>query len=156
MKLSAQEEYGLRCVLAIAGSPHGMTIPEISDREGLSQPNTAKLLAILRRSGLVVANRGQAGGYTLGRPAAEIKVGEVLEVLGGKLLDDDFCDRHTGGRTLACSHLTGCAIHGLWSRLQFAIDKVVYSVSLQDLIAEAPVADSSSNVNFSFGGRPQK
>ncbi|MBV6459004.1 MAG: HTH-type transcriptional regulator IscR [Fimbriimonadaceae bacterium] len=155
MKLSAQEEYGLRCVLAIAGSPNGMTIPEISDREGLSQPNTAKLLAILRKSGLVLANRGQSGGYMLGRPAAEIKVGEVLEVLGGRLLDDDFCDRHTG-RTTACSHLTGCAIHGLWSRLQFAIDKVVYAVSLQDLLAEAPAVDKSANVNFSFGSRPQK
>jgi len=132
-----------------------MTIPEISEREGLSQPNTAKLLSILRKSGLVIANRGQSGGYLLGRPASEIKVGEVLEVLGGKLLDDDFCERHTG-RITACSHATGCAIHGLWSRLQFAIDKVVFAVSLQDLLTEAPHQESGANVSFSFGGRPSK
>jgi len=50
MKFSAQEEYGLRCLLRIAGSksPNGLTIPEISTVEGLTQANTAKILRILR------------------------------------------------------------------------------------------------------------
>jgi Rrf2 family protein len=148
MKLSAQEEYGLRCMLAIAGSDLPLTIPEISEREGLSQSHAAKLLSILRRAELVSANRGPAGGYQLGKPAETIRVGEVLEALGGKLLEDDFCDRHTG-HSGACSHRTGCAIHGLWSRLQLAIDQVVFSVTIQDLLMEP----SSTPVNVSFGGK---
>ena len=69
MKLSAQEEYGLRCLLYMArsGETKSHSIPEISRAEGLSVPNVAKLMRILRLGGLVASVRGQAGGYTLSR-----------------------------------------------------------------------------------------
>ncbi|ARU39689.1 hypothetical protein CCB80_00435 [Armatimonadetes bacterium Uphvl-Ar1] len=63
MKFSAQEEYGLRCLIALArkGVGQSMTIPEISDQEGLTSSHVAKILAILRRSGFVASTRGQSG-----------------------------------------------------------------------------------------------
>lgn len=63
MKLSAQEEYGLRCLLYMArnGESNNHSIPEISRAEGLSVPNVAKLMRILRLGGLVASVRGQAG-----------------------------------------------------------------------------------------------
>ena len=50
MKLSATEEYGLRCLLQLAkcGDGRSLTIPEISRAEGLSVPNAAKLMRVLR------------------------------------------------------------------------------------------------------------
>ena len=49
MKISAQEEYGLRCLLRLASAePESMTLPEISAMEGLSVPYVAKLMAALR------------------------------------------------------------------------------------------------------------
>ena len=98
MKLSAQEEYGLRCLLhmAKAGPGQSQSIPEISRAEGLSIPNVAKLMRILRLGGMVDSVRGQAGGYTLARPADEISVGEVLSLLGGNLFGPQFCERHAG------------------------------------------------------------
>lgn len=138
MKFSAQEEFGLRCLVAIAGaeSSTSLTIPEISRREGLSQPHVAKLLAVLRRGGFVVSTRGQAGGYTLSRAASEICVGDVLHVLGGRLVADDFCERHSGLHS-ECSHLMHCSLLGLWTRVQRAVDDVVMSVMLADLLADA-------------------
>ena len=67
MKLSAQEEYGLRCLLRLAreGESSSLTIPEISLSEGISNHYVAKLMRILRRGGFVRSARGQAGGYTL-------------------------------------------------------------------------------------------
>ncbi len=96
MKFSAQEEYGLRCLLQIAKAGDGasLAIPEISRLEGLSQANVAKLMRLLRKGSYVIASRGQSGGYTLGRCPSEIAVGEVLASLGGRLYDAGFCDRH--------------------------------------------------------------
>ena len=71
MKLSAQEEYGLRCLLRLGMQPAqgSLTIAELSRLEGLSAPNVAKMMRLLRRGGLVLSARGKDGGYTLARPA---------------------------------------------------------------------------------------
>ncbi|MCH7945265.1 MAG: Rrf2 family transcriptional regulator, partial [Armatimonadetes bacterium] len=55
MKFSAQEEYGLRCLLALAGAADEatLTIPVIARAEGLTQSHVAKLLALLRKGGFV-------------------------------------------------------------------------------------------------------
>ncbi|HSP88847.1 MAG TPA: Rrf2 family transcriptional regulator, partial [Ignavibacteriaceae bacterium] len=98
MKFSSIEEYGLRCLLRIgkSGSPNGLTIPEISELEGLSNANVAKILRTLRLGGFIDAARGQTGGYKLAKPPDEIVVGEVLSVLGGRLFEEDFCSTHSG------------------------------------------------------------
>lgn len=133
MKFSAQEEYGLRCLLAIARSDSGSaTIPEISRRENLSESHVAKLLMVLRKEGIVVSSRGHAGGYALARPAGEMKVGDVLAVLGGRLYDDEYCSRH-GGLSDVCVHGSGCALSDLWNAIQEAVDSVTFRISLQDL-----------------------
>ncbi len=53
MKFSTQEEYGLRLLLRIGkdNSDNGMTIPELSELEGLSEANVAKILRILKARG---------------------------------------------------------------------------------------------------------
>ena len=99
MKLSAQEEYGLRCLLHLArcGDGGSLTIPEISKAERLSVPNVAKLMRLLRMGEFVKSARGQSGGYTLARPASEISVAQVMELLGGPFFSPAFCQRHAGG-----------------------------------------------------------
>lgn len=139
MKFSAQEEYGLRCLVAIAdrNAPAGLTIPELSRMEGLSQPHVAKMLALLRKAGFVKSTRGQLGGYTLAREPERIVIGDVLEALGGRLYEPEFCDRHAG--TLdSCAHAGSCSLRPLWERIQSAVDTVVYRVTLRDLIDLQP------------------
>jgi len=135
MKFSAQEEYGLRCLLQIArlGSEGSMTIPEISRVEGLTPTHVAKLTMILRKGGFLKSTRGQAGGYTLSRPPEQIAIGEVLESLGGRLFDDEFCSRH-GGPTTICSHAVDCSVRSLWQVVQGAVDDVLNRVTLADLV----------------------
>lgn len=141
MKFSAQEEYGLRCLLAIAAKGEGasLTIPQISRAEGLSAPHVAKLLAVLRKGGLINSARGHAGGYTLSRPASEIPVLGVLGVLGGKLFEDDFCERHAGTQAI-CSHSVDCGIKTLWSTVQQAVDGVLAKITLADLLPRSEPA----------------
>lgn len=137
MKFSSQEEYGLRCLLEVArcGPDGSVTIPEISRREGLTEPYVAKLLMVLRKGGLINSTRGHAGGYALARPASEIRVGDVLQILGGRLYEDDFCERHVGVQE-TCSHAQGCSIKSLWNRVQDAVDAVVDNITLADIVRE--------------------
>lgn len=146
MKFSAQEEYGLRCLLQIArqGAEASMTIPEISRLEGLTSTHVAKLLMILRKEGFIKSTRGQQGGYTLARAADQIKIGPVLEALGGKLYDDAFCNRHSGHHDI-CTHAVDCSVRSLWQVIQTAVDDVVGKMTLADFMAPA---EPTSNVQF--------
>jgi Rrf2 family protein len=135
MKFSTQEEYGLRLLLRIGkdNSENGMTIPELSEQEGLSEANVAKILRILRLSGFVESSRGQTGGYKLTREAKEIKVGDVLTALGGKLYESSFCDLHSGVETI-CTNSIDCSIRSLWKTVQTMLDQLLSRISLQDLL----------------------
>src|SRR3954451_17032729 len=102
MKISAQEEYGLRCLLQIArrGDRASPSITEIAEAEGLSAPYAAKLLAVLRQEGFIESTRGRSGGYRLSRPPGEIHLGGVLAALGEQFFaEGDFCQKHAGTET---------------------------------------------------------
>jgi Rrf2 family protein len=134
VKLSAQEEYGLRCLLHLArcGDSSSLTITDISKAEGLSAPNVAKLMRILRMGGLVTSVRGQAGGYKLSRPSGEILVSDILELLGGPMFGPQFCDRHSGLQD-SCSHQVDCSIRALWQSIQGVLQQVLTGMTLKDL-----------------------
>jgi Rrf2 family protein len=134
MKFSAQEEFGLRCMLALAreGEDGYLTIPSIAAREGLTQSHVAKLLSILRKAGFVNSHRGQQGGYTLNRPPEEILISELLATLGGRLTRDNFCVRFTG-QNEECVHTDDCTLLPLWVRIQASVDTALTGVTLRDL-----------------------
>ncbi|MBT3341614.1 MAG: Rrf2 family transcriptional regulator [Gemmatimonadetes bacterium] len=144
MKLTAQEEYGLRCLVRLARRARGQTpgnqsttIPEIAEAEGVSPHNVAKYLSVLRKAGFIDSERGQHGGYTLARPATEISVADVVATLGGPLFDTSFCD-HYSGTDDACQHTAiDCSIRGVWMRVQGAVDTVLRQTTLQDLLQTA-------------------
>ena len=120
MKLTANEEYGLRCLVRIgyAGEGGSLTIPEISQAEGVSPAYAAKILRVLRKGGFVKAARGKDGGYTLARPAEAIVIGDVMDVLGGRIFESRFLrqPRRPGGHLHALAWIAPCAPSGAPSR----------------------------------------
>ena len=135
MKFSTQEEYGLRLLLRIGknNSINGLTIPEISEQEGLTEANAAKILRILRLAGFVDSSRGQTGGYKLSRPANEILIGDVLTTLGGKLYESSFCESHAGIENI-CTNSIDCSLRSLWKTIQTMLDGVLSKITLQDML----------------------
>jgi len=139
MKLSAQEEYGLRCLLRLARQASGesLTIPEISQAEGITHHNTAKLLRILRQGGIVASARGQHGGYKLAKPPDEIAVADALAVLGGRLYDDRFCDHFAGSKDNCTHSPAACSVRALWYQVQQAVDQILAETTLADLLQQS-------------------
>ena len=142
MKFSAQEEYGIRCLIRIgkSDSPNGLTIPEISQLEGLPKANVGKLLRILRLGNFVESARGQAGGYKLTRPPEKIKINNEMNILGGRLFEDDFCNNHSGSLNI-CTNSIDCSIRSLWKTIQSMIDDVLSQITLQDLLGKEKDVD---------------
>lgn len=134
MRLTAQEEYGLRCLfhLAEASPSDSVTITDIARRESLTTANVAKLMRILREAGFVRSIRGQNGGYRLADRPDRIRLSDVLEALGKRLYSPCFCDQHSG-HSSECAHAADCSIRALWSGLDRLVHAFLSKRTLSDL-----------------------
>jgi Rrf2 family protein len=144
MRLSAQEEYGLRCLVQVArrapaGSDRLTSIREVAEAEGLSLDYAAKLLRVLRQGELLEAERGAAGGYRLARPAREIPLSTVLHALDTPLFGAEFCAAHAG-QGERCVHTGRCALRPVWDAVDAAVSGVLARFTLADLFGPEPVA----------------
>jgi Rrf2 family protein len=161
MKVSSQEEYGLRCILQLAAQPPGspLTVGEIARREGISQAYAEKLLRILAKAGLTHSIRGANGGFALARSAENITLGDVSRALDGRQTWDDICTKHTGDRD-TCVHEGACRIQPIWQGITEYVHGMLDSISVAQLLrravhAPAPIAPESlvpSPSPLFFGG----
>jgi len=134
MKITSQEEFGLRILIRIAGcqTAEGMSIPQLSKAEGLTSHYVAKLTRSLRMAGFINSTPGYKGGYVLAKPAKQIRIREVLKVLGGVLFDQDFCGMHSGELNL-CTNSVDCSARSLWKMIQFTVDQLLDKITLHDM-----------------------
>lgn len=144
MKITAQEEYGLRILIRIAGcrDREGMSIPQLSAAEGLSSHYVAKLTRILRMEGYINSTPGNKGGYVLAMPAEKIIINDVLKALGGALFDVKFCGSHSGTMKL-CTNSVDCSSRSLWQMIQYIVDRFLDKITLHDLVKKE---EDSTNV----------
>lgn len=138
MKITSQEEYGLRCLLQLAkaGPEASLSIGDIAEREGLSTPYTAKLLSVLRQEGFIDSTLGRSGGYRLAKPADQLGLGTVMHAIGERLFDEDqYCNKHAGTETAGtCVHLAGCNLRSLWQTLEGCMQHILNGLTLADLL----------------------
>jgi len=145
MKISAQDEYGLRILLQIARAhpEEGLNLSQIGELENISQAYAAKITRALRIAGFIQSIRGHKGGYILAMPPKEIHINQVLKSLGGAMYDEKFCGQHAGNLSL-CTNSVDCSLRSLWTILQLSMDKLLDQISIQDLMT----SESKVNVNL--------
>lgn len=142
MKVSSQEEYGLRCLVQLARLPDGqsLTLTQMAEREGISVANAGKLLWILNKAGLVQSHRGTKGGYHLARPAGDIRLSEVI-----KVLDEDavqaHCKSYTGVMEV-CVHTGDCGIRPIIVGLHEIVHKALSEITLARLVGNEANVDA--------------
>jgi Rrf2 family protein len=143
VKISAQEEYGLRCLVQLAraeGDAESLTLAQLAEREGLSVANAGKLMWILSKAGLVSAQRGTKGGYSLARPASDIRLNEVI-----RILDEDtvahFCKTHAGVLDV-CIHTSDCGIRPVIVGLHEVVQTALSEITLAQLVGSEEKVDA--------------
>ena len=135
MKITSSEEYGIRILIRIASANpvEGLSIPQLSEAEKLTEPHVAKICRTLRMEGFINSTPGYKGGYVLAKPAEQIIINDVLKALGGMLFDQQFCDAHTGLGRL-CTNSVDCSTRSLWKMIQYTLDSLLNKLTLKDLM----------------------
>ena len=143
MKLSAQEEYGLRCLLQLARAQttkESLTLSQIAGQEGISSANAGKLMWILTKAGLVQSTRGTKGGYVLARSANEIRLNQVIRVLEGEPAES-HCKSYAGVLD-ACIHTGDCGIRPVIVELHQIVDNALAEITLSQLLGTEANVDA--------------
>ncbi len=142
MKISAQEEYGLRCLVQLATLPPGtgLTLPQIAEREGISTANAGKLMWLLNKAGFVQSTRGTKGGYMLARPADEIRLSEIIRVLDQDVLSK-HCESYTGVLE-SCVHSGDCGIRPVIVGLHEIVENALSRITLAQLVGSESTVDA--------------
>ncbi len=143
MKISAQEEFGLRCLLQLARAElheESLTLPQIANREGISVANAGKLMWILTKAGLVQSQRGTKGGYRLARPASQIRLNQVISVLDKERIET-HCSSYKGVLE-SCVHTGDCGIRPVIVELHQLVDNALSEITLSQLLGTEATVDA--------------
>lgn len=98
----------------------------------LPLPTVAKLMKLLARAGLVTAQRGAMGGYTLSRSSHEISIADIIEAVDGPISLTECAGMALGKTECDCA-VKECPIKQNWSRVNRAIRGSLEVVHLSDL-----------------------
>jgi Rrf2 family cysteine metabolism transcriptional repressor len=148
MIFTTKAEYGVRLLVEL-GRQHGggdaptpVSLKAIAEAEALPLAYLERIVALLKKAGLVEATRGAHGGYRLTREPAEIHMDEVVLALEGAVapmtcfIAEDGASAH--GRVV-CNHEAdaghGCATKLLWTRVQGGVVKALAQTTLAELVA---------------------
>lgn len=88
MRVTAKSDYALRALIEIARRDDGAPVSaeELGRLQDIPHGFLQAILADLRRAGMVIAQRGQSGGWRLSRDAEEISVADVVRAVDGPLV----------------------------------------------------------------------
>jgi Rrf2 family iron-sulfur cluster assembly transcriptional regulator len=129
--ISTTSEYALRALVVLAGEDEGaaMQARELARMTEISPSYLYKILASLRRSGLLAGTRGSRGGYSLARSADDMRLIDVVSLFenvrpkGACLLSD----------TRICNDDNPCGAHEHWKRVQRNYYEFLESRTIADL-----------------------
>jgi Rrf2 family transcriptional regulator, cysteine metabolism repressor len=137
MMFSTKAEYGVRVMAHLAGRPGDEPTPlgSIAEAEGLPLAYLEHLVQRLRRAELVESRRGAYGGYSLARPAEEIRMAEVVQALEGAIAPIECISSDADG-SLVCAREgdAPCPTKLLWTRVQGSIVRTLNEMTLADLV----------------------
>jgi Rrf2 family protein len=146
---TSKVEYALRAVVDLALRPGSGAIQsrEIATRQGIPESYLDQLLSGLRRAGLVRSIRGASGGYTLGKAAHLITVGDVIRAFdGAQLASDQPSARAPGAAPPRGDRATAAAVLGVRQRVQEAVREVIEGTTIRDLLAEKQRLDETQSL----------
>ena len=144
MIFTTKAEYGVRLMVELgrqakAGGGVATSLKVIAEAEALPLAYLERIVALLKKAGLVESTRGAHGGYRLSRGAEQITMDDVILALEGTVAPMNcFIDDSEGPSRVLCSHEAdsgrGCATKLLWTRVQVGVSNTLAQTSLAELI----------------------
>jgi Rrf2 family iron-sulfur cluster assembly transcriptional regulator len=134
MRISTKAQYAVRAMVSLSlyGEGRPLALRDIAGREDISLAYLEQLFVKLRRGKIVRSVRGPGGGYMLARPAAHIRVDEIIASVEESMVPVSCMDAN--GRCV-CSEQ--CVSHSVWQGLGERVRHFLASITLEDLASEA-------------------
>ena len=128
MRMSTKGRFAVNAIidLALRESAGPVALAAIGERQRISLSYLEQLFSRLRRAGLVESTRGPGGGYTLGRPAAQISVADIVSAVD-EPADDGAAEEGNGATSYS---------RELWQRLDAVMLQHMSTISVESLVGE--------------------
>ncbi len=145
MKISTRGRYGTRVLLELAlqGGKGPVLLKEIAKRQEIPLLYLEHLIAPLKAAGLVRSTRGAKGGIWLARLPRDIKLSDVIQLLEGSIAPVECVDNPE-----YCHRSDFCATRDIWWELKEAVNGVLSSVTLEDLVERQRSKEPVLNHNY--------
>ena len=131
MKISAKGRYAVCFMTDLAEHAENgcISLKEISERQNISKKYLEQIIPVLKKGGLLLANRGSQGGYALAKKAEKITVGDILRLTEGSLATVDFA-----GEQLAGEMPLDVTMKTVWQGLSDVINEYLDGITLQSIV----------------------
>ncbi len=141
MKLSTRSRYGIRLMLELSKNYGKGTIflKDIAKNQEISEKYLSQLIIPLRGAGLVQSTRGAHGGYSLGKPASDISLYEIVKALDGPI---SVVECVTNPKV--CSRFDICPTQKIWKGLNDSMIRYLTEISLESLLSSCTDIDSDN------------
>ena len=133
--LTNKGKYGLKAMVHLAGLVPGdlALVNDIASQNDIPKKFLDTILGELRNAGFVFSKKGKGGGYTLARPASEIKVGHIIRVLDGPLAPLPCASKTAYRPCDDCEDERNCAVRLLMVEAREALVALFDTRTLADM-----------------------
>ena len=132
--LSHTSKYAIRALiyLELYSSPENKEgIKKIASELDIPSPFLGKILQMLVKHKLLGSTKGPHGGFYMNRPAIDIPVMEIIEIMDGKEVFD-MCVI----RTSPCDHDNPCSMHHKMAPTRRDMKMMFSTETIADLVSE--------------------
>lgn len=131
IRLSKMSDYSVVVLVELTRPDRSLrTASDIASVLSIPEPTVTKVLKMLAKADILHSARGVKGGYALARPAAEIRIADIIEAVEGPIALTS-CATGDGDDCV----LEGvCSLSGRWAPVNRALRSALQSVSLADLM----------------------
>lgn len=137
LRLSNFADYAVVIMAAAARAAErekAVSAAQVAEETGLPTPTVSKVMGQLARAGLLISQRGAAGGFRLAQQAEHINLADIVEAIDGPI-----SLTHCGQGDGECDHAMRCIIRPYWGSVNDIVRDALASVKLA---AIAPAAMS--------------
>ncbi|MDO9417701.1 RrF2 family transcriptional regulator [Pararhizobium sp.] len=134
--LTKKGKYGLKALVDLAKLPSGQTafITEVASRNNIPKKFLDTILLELRNAGVLRSKKGPGGGYSLSRPASEIRIGLVIRTLDGPLAPIRCASRTAYEACDDCRDPETCQVRRSMTEVRDAIADILDNMTLEQFV----------------------
>ena len=135
--LTNKGKYGLKALIALANLPVGETAfsAEIASQNNIPKTFLDTILLELRNAGIVRSKKGPTGGYSLSRPATEIRIGHAIRVIDGPLAPIRCASRTAFEVCDDCRDPETCLVRRSMTEVRDAVAEILDNMTLARLVS---------------------